>query len=410
MTTAVVVGGGVIGACCALELRDAGIEHVTLLEAGGALGAQTTAAGAGFAAYWAGALEATLADYATGFYARVQEQDGTDLGVRRRGLLLPALSEAGEAVLRGLHEREHAFSDEVRWLEPAEALALAPILAPGAVRGAVLQPQAHQVPTARTMEALARRLPAAGVDVRLGARVERVERSGDRVAGVRTADGLLAADVVVNAAGAWAHALAARDGVSVGAVPLLESRFVTAPSPEVSDELPLLLLLERDVLYVRPEQGGLLVGAVERSVPAASRPPLDAPPDVAELPDHAVASHERLARESADVLPLLGRLRPLARASGMPTFTPDGRHVLGEAPDLRGYYVAAGCNESGVTHGPGLAHLLAELVTTGTTRDDVSPYRVGRFAELSDAELCDGAVATYLSRHVSQPTTDGGAR
>jgi len=243
-------------------------------------------------------------------------------------------------------------------------------------------------------------MSAASIEVRLSTRVLGVETSRDRVVGVRTGDGRISADVVVNAAGAWAHALAARDGVSVGAIPLRESRFVTeAASPPVDDDVPLTLLFERDLLYFRPENGGLLVGAIEHDANTISRPSTGNAPDVGSLETDGVERHEELAKECANVVPLLGELTTSSRASGMPTFTPDGRHVLGEAPGLQGYYVAAGDNEGGVAHGPGLAWLLSELITAGSTSHDITPYRVGRFAHLSEAELSDGAVATYLQRH-----------
>jgi 4-methylaminobutanoate oxidase (formaldehyde-forming) len=396
---AVVIGGGVIGASCALHLREAEVPEVVLLESADSVGAQTTSGGAGFVAYWGEALVAALTDYATAFYSRVQEEAGIDLGVRRCGLLLPALSESGEADLRVL-QRQHSEFYDARWLDEAGVVEASPIISPGVIRGALWQPRAHRVPTARMMAALGPRMAAGGIEVRLSTKALGVELSGDRVVGVRTADGRISADVVVNAAGAWAHALAAEDGVSVGAIPLRESRFVTEPaSPPVDDGLPLTLLFERDLLYFRPENGGLLVGAVEHDASTISRPPAANVPDVGSLGSDGIERHEALARQCADVAPLLGELATVSRASGMPTFTPDGQHVLGAAPGIEGYYVAAGCNEGGVAHGPGLAWLLSELITTGSTTHDISPYRVGRFADLSEAELSEGAVSAYLSRH-----------
>jgi glycine/D-amino acid oxidase-like deaminating enzyme len=161
----------------------------------------------------------------------------------------------------------------------------------------------------------------------------------------------------------------------------------------------MLLFFERDLLYVRREGGGLLVGAIEHELGAASRVPLDDPPPTASLPLHACRSHEELAARCADVIPAFADLRVADRASGLPSWTPDGRHVLGGAPEIDGYVVLAGDNECGVTHGPGLARIAAELAVRGTTDADIAPYRVGRFAGLTDAELTAGAVEQYLARH-----------
>ena len=130
MADVAVVGGGILGATAALHLAGAGAD-VILLERQPALGTQTTAAGAGFVGYWAGELEAELAEYGMRFYADLQERSGGDLGVRRVGLLFPALSEPGVEMLRQEYERELAFAPDVIMLDEAETLRAAPILAAG---------------------------------------------------------------------------------------------------------------------------------------------------------------------------------------------------------------------------------------------------------------------------------------
>jgi glycine/D-amino acid oxidase-like deaminating enzyme len=407
MADAVVIGGGILGACAALHLHESGAGEVVLLESGAALGGETTAAGAGFVGYWAGELEAELAAYGMAFYTRLQEESGHDLGVRRNGLLFPAISEPGLEMLQQEYERELSFAPEVELVDADEACRLAPILARPAVHGGLFQPGAHQVDTRRVMAALERRLRSAGVDVRCATTAVRVGVTGSRVTSVETMQGEIPTGVAVNAAGAAAESLARRNDLRLGAVPLLESRFVTAPLPEAVESLPMLLFFERDLMYARPQSGGLLIGAIEREIGAHGRVSLDAPPPRgAHLPLDAMEDHERLARACADLMPPLAGFRVADRASGLPTWTPDGRHILGPAPGIEGYFVVAGDNESCVTHGPGLARLAAELIVGGGTEADISPYRVGRFEDLSDDELQQAAEQQYLARH---PPADGSA-
>jgi glycine/D-amino acid oxidase-like deaminating enzyme len=383
---AVVVGGGILGLCAALHLRELGAGKVVVVEREAAPGTQTTAAGAGFAAYWGGGEQgAELVAYGHAFYARLQAEDRQDVGVRRVGLLFPALSPNGMEFLRE-QERESRFVEGLRLLDGGETCAVAPIIAPGAVLGALYQPHAHQVPTTRVAAALARRLVAMGVEIRCTVDVHRAIVTGGRVSGVETSAGPIAAGMVINAAGAGARALGLRNGVHVAAAPLPESRFVTEPMSDLPAELPMLLFFERDLLYLRGEDGGLLVGAIEREL------------DDGAPPQRAVERHERLARSFDDVIPILGRARPAARAYGFPTFTPDGGHIVGRTPGIDGYVVLCGCNESGVTHGPGLGRLAAQLALGRATEVDPSPYRVERFGRLSEAELRQRAKATYLRR------------
>lgn len=399
MADVVVIGGGILGATAALHLADAGAGEVVLLEREPALGTQTTAAGAGFVGYWAGELEAELAEYGMRFYADLRDRSDGDLGVRQVGLLFPALSAPGVEMLRQEYERELVFAPGVAMIDAAETVRIAPILAAGAVHGALLQPDAFQVNTVRVMGALEGELRAAGVEVRIGVEAESAIVQDGRVAGVRTSEGPIAAGAVVNAAGAAARALGARDGVDIAAVPLLESRFTTEPMPAVTPDLPMMLFFERDLLYLREEAGGLLVGAIERTIGERSRVDLDAPPRTAQLSDHAARDHEQLARDLAEVIPALAGARVRERASGLPTWTPDGRHILGVAPGIEGYVVLAGCNESCVTHGPGLARIAAELVTTGACDADISAYQVDRFGALGTDALQTAAERQYLLRH-----------
>ena len=398
MPDVVVVGGGILGASAALHLAERGAD-VLLLEREHALGTQTTAAGAGFVGYWAGELEAELAEYGMAFYAGLQDRVDADIGVRRVGLLFPAVSQPGVEMLRQEYERELAFAPGVEMIDADEAARMAPILARGAVFGALVQPGAYRVDTVRVMAALATELEHAGVAVRTGVGAEGAIVADGRVTGVRTADGSVTTGAMVNAAGASARALGARNGVNIAAVPLLESRYTTEPIAGVEPDLPMMLFFERDLLYLREQAGGLLVGAIERAIGPGSRVDVDAPPRSQELPDHAAREHEELARSLSDVIPVLEHARVRERASGLPTWTPDGRHIVGRAPGIDGYVVLAGCNESCVTHGPGLARIAAELVATGAAPTDISAYRVDRFAELEAGEAQAAAEGQYLQRH-----------
>jgi glycine/D-amino acid oxidase-like deaminating enzyme len=366
-----------------------------LVEREPALGTQTTAAGAGFVGYWAGELEAQLAGYGMRFYTGLAERAGTDAGVRRVGLVFPALSEPGVEMLRQEYERELGFAPGVAMIDAEEAVRMAPILSADAVHGALVQPDGHRVDTVRMMAVLAGELARVGVDVRTGVTARDAIVAGSRVTGVRTSAGDIAAGAAVNAAGAAARAIGARNGVDIAAVPLLESRFTTEPIPGVGPDLPMMLFFERDLLYLREQAGGLLVGAIEHEIGPRSRVDVADPPRAAELSDHAARGHEQLARDLADVIPPLATVRVRERASGLPTWTPDGRHILGFAPHIEGYVVLAGCNECCVTHGPGLARIAAELVVDGRTDTDISAYRVDRFGDAVQA----AAEGQYLMRH-----------
>jgi sarcosine oxidase, subunit beta len=399
----VVIGGGILGACAALHLHEAGAEQVVLLDREAQLGSQTTAAGAGFVSSWVGGTEAELAPYAMDFYERLQAEQGEDVGVRKLGLLYPALSEAGMDMLKEKVDLEADFAGDAALVDADEASRLSPLLARGAVHGGLFYADARKVPTHRVIRALRRRLAEVGAEIRCGVEAVRAVDQNGRVVGVETDEGVIPAGTVVNAAGVAARQLAARNGIELAMAPLLESRSTTESLPQLPAEHPMLLFLEEDLFYVRPEDGGLLLGAIESDLPAVPEYSSTNPPRATELTEDVAEAHERHARRLEAVMPDLARVRFKARASGLPTWTPDGLHLLGPVTGLEGYFVLAGCNEFGVTHGPGLGRLLAELVVTGTTPPNVSRYRVERFPSMSSEELHLAARAQYLARHPAGP-------
>ena len=328
---------------------------MVLLEREPALGTQTTAAGAGFVGYGAGELEAELAEYGMRFYMGLAERAGSDAGVRRVGLLFPALSAPGVEMLRQEYERELGFAPDVVMIDTAEAVRMAPILDANGIFGALHQPDAHSVDTVQVMAVLAGELERAGVDVRTGVAAGEALVSGGRVTGVRTSAGEIPAGAVVNAAGASARAVGARNGVDIAAVPLLESRFTTEPVPGVGPDLPMMLFFERDLLYLREQAGGLLVGAIEHSIGPRSRVDLAAPPRTADLSEHAAieqAAGPRAGRRHSGA-----RDRAGARARERPADVDAGRAPYSRlrAGD-RGLRRPGRCNESaGFSPAPGSA-------------------------------------------------------
>ena len=391
---AVVIGGGILGCSAARHLRQAGVERVVLVEQGPDLATETTAAGAGFVGLWGadfghwGGLELALERYAHQFYAELHAAH--DIGLKAVGLLRLAVAPQGAPFLAAQyqHARPLVGADEVRLLSSAEIAALLPGLDATSIPAALHWPTVPRIDAPRATRALGRELEAAGVVIRTDTQVTAVTVDHGRVEGVQTSTGRIAAPVVVSAAGAWTQRVARMVGTTLPLTPLLTWRFVTAPLPGLPHDLPMLFLstyvdAQAPHMYAREHNGGLLIGVYPepfgaplshlRDVPEGATPhALTVPPELIQYADDAL-------RAFAPAWPLLGHLRVTEPNIGLPTYTPDGRHLLGALDDARGFYVVGGDNEAGISHGPGLGKLLAELVTTGRTSLDIAPYRLDRF-------------------------------
>ncbi len=385
----VVIGGGIIGCSAAYHLQQAGAGRVVLVERAAALGLQTSGSGAGFVSLWASeverpwdALELELERYALRFYQGLGAKH--DIGLKSVGMVRIALTSEEAERQRAQYEQGRArlAPHELELLSPRQvADATRGAVAPTRVSSALFWPAALRVNTSSATTALDQELTAMGVEVRTGVAVTGIETHGGRVARVETSEGPITTGAVVNAAGAWLGEIARMVGVTVPITPLIAVRFVTSPIPGLPGDLPLMIFADYYDMWVREENGGLLAGAYyDQAVRDLRRPPDPLPADITALPTDLGTYAHRLALDLAPVLPALGGTRLKTIRAGLPAYTTDGRHVLGPVDGVAGFYVVGGDNEAGISHGPGLGKLVAELVVDGSASWDVSAYRLDRFA------------------------------
>src|SRR5207247_7247277 len=181
--------------------------------------------------------------------------------------------------------------------------------------------------------------------------------SQGRITGVSTPSGEVACEVVVNCAGMWAREVGRMAGVNV---PLHASEhfyIVTEPMPGVASDLPVL----RDTdgyIYVREEVGGLLMGGFEPEAKPWGMGGIPADFAFSLLPEDW--EHFGVLMEQAVIrIPALETAPVRRHVNGPESFTPDGRYLLGEAPECRNFYVAAGFNSIGIASGAGARRAVA---------------------------------------------------
>lgn len=391
----VVIGGGVFGCSAALHLAQAGAGKVVLIERTPSLAWQTTYAGAGFVSLWsAGATqpEFGIEQYGRGFYQQLA--DTFEIGLKRVGLLFIALTQTA-AAQQQCHRPEmqrRLPAGEVEWIDGSQVHKLAPIFARGKVTSAEYWPRAVGVNAAQATQAMAQQFVTLGGRVCADVAVMGIEVQAGRVCFVETNAGRIHTNCVVNAAGAWAGRIARRVGVHVPLLPTQVSRFVTEPIAAIPENMPMLLIHDHCGLYLRAHEGGLLIGSdqtlmhgpqlmtrVAQTAGWHADRADDVPATVHELPNDIALFNQFAARELATAIPALADFRIKDTRHGLPVRTPDQRPVLGEAAQVQGFYLMSGDNECGVTRGPGLGKLLAELIVAGQPSADIAPLRIDRF-------------------------------
>src|SRR5262249_48622761 len=151
--------------------------------------------------------------------------------------------------------------------------------------------------------------------------------------------------------------------------PLAVSRIVTEPL-DVPADLPLLFLRSQAsglprAVWIREENGRLMFGTNYETTARYAFVEGSIPERFDELELDGVLDGRRGAGTLADAMPLLAKYRSFRVKHGVPCYTTDGRAIVGEVPGIAGLYVVAGCNEQGVTHGPGFGRVLADEITRG---------------------------------------------
>src|SRR5262249_40158749 len=158
---------------------------------------------------------------------------------------------AGEA--RGL---------EMRPIDADDLAALTPFAKPVDVRAMWFTPSDLYLEPVQIPRGYARAAERLGVTVLPNTPVTGILRDGDAVAGVTTPQGRVSAPVVVDAAGAWARAIAEEAGIRIPIVPMRHQLMITEPIAGVAPEQPICRVIDANV-YVRPEKGGLMLGGYE---------------------------------------------------------------------------------------------------------------------------------------------------
>ncbi len=365
----VIVGGGVIGCSLAYHLTQLGMRDVVLLERK-TLTCGTTWHAAGLVP----TLRATynmsmLANYSASLYERLEAETGQATGFVRNGSLTIATNkERLSEIKRGASMAKVAgFPCNV--ISPEQARELWPLLNIDDVIGAIHLPMDGMTSPVDTTQALAKGARMGGATIIENTRVLDIKIRDGRAAGVITEKGDIDAEYVVNCAGMWAREFGRKAGVNVPLHAAEHYYVVTESMPELQAGLPVLRDMD-GFNYYKPDAGKLLIGTFE---PGAKPWGMEGIPDsfsFDEIPpdlDHL----EPYLESAMHRLPILERTGLQVFFNGPESFTPDDRYHLGEAPELKNYFVAAGFNSVGIQSAGGAGKMLAEWIHKGHAPRDL---------------------------------------
>ena len=373
----VIVGGGVTGCSIAYHLAHLGWTDVVLIEQH-RLTAGTTWHAAGLITS-AGMTDETalfFSRYSRDLYARLEQETGHSTGFRPVGHISLATSRRRQEALRREAAWMAGFGVEDVEISPRELAGLWPLARTDDVLSAFYVADEGRADPVGVATSLAKGARQLGVRVVEGVTATGVATRGRQVCAVLTDAGRIETEVVVNAAGMWARQFGALAGVGVPLQAAEHYYLLTDTVPGMDPDLPVIEDPD-NYGYYRPEGDGMLVGLFE---------PVGAPWSLDGVP--AGFSFGKISPDWERMEPFLGaaldRIPVLAETGvrtffcGPESFTADVRPLLGPAPELDGYYVAAGLNSLGILSGGGVGSMLAHWIVDGVPPVDATSVAIDR--------------------------------
>ncbi len=374
---AVIIGGGIIGCSTAYHLAKLGWKDTVLLERN-KLTSGTTFHAAGLVGQLRSNANITeLLGYSVDLYKKLEAETGLATGWKMNGGLRLACNQERWTEVRRQATTAHSFGLDMQLLTPSEALDLWPLMNIDDVIGAAFLPTDGQANPSDITQALARGARMAGAQIFEDSRVSSIETEKGRIKAVITDKGRIECEMVICCAGQWTRQLAATVGVNVPLVSIEHQYMITEAIEGVEPDLPTLRDPDR-LTYYKEEVGGLVMGGYERNpIPWA----IDGIPQGFHycLLDSNFDHFEQLMALSFERVPALQSAGLKQLTNGPESFTPDGNFILGEAPELRNFFVGAGFNAFGIASGGGAGMALAEWVDKGEPPFDLWPVDIRRF-------------------------------
>ena len=369
---AVIIGGGISGCSVAYHLAKAGWTDIVLLERRKLTSGTTWHAAGLIGQLRASANMTRLARYSAGLYVGLEAETGIATGMRQVGSISVALTAARMEELRRQATMARIFDVDVQEISPSEIKAMYPHLNVSDSVGGVHLPLDGQCDPANIAMALAKGARMRGATIAEGVKVTRVTSANGRVTGVEyegpEGPGRIAADVVVNCGGMWGRDLAAQNGVTVPLHACEHFYLVTEPI-EGLGHLPVLRVPD-ECAYYKSDAGKMMLGAFEPKAKPWGMAGIREDFEFDTLPedwDH----FQPILEAAMNRMPLFETAGIHTFFNGPESFTPDDRYYLGEAPELGGYWVAAGYNSIGIASSGGAGMALAEWITTGEAPFDL---------------------------------------
>lgn len=332
---------------------------------------------------------------------KLEEHLGESLNMRLSGMMHVAASDNTVKELDHLMGIAQKFKQPYNYLSNNEANRMCPWLNTDEVMRIGFLPGEAYCDPYLLGTFFARCAKKQGAEMIQGCEVTGIIYNNGSVQGVKTSLGTIEANVVIDAAGAWAPIWAMQTGTAIPMAPVRSQYWITEKADIFPEHAPMVLLPDAQA-YARPEGGALLFGVREQKSLYAS--PDRIPDDI----NHFVFSEDKGMNDLAENAEKLARFFPAFYETGIKYYvagfsgyTPDGQLVIGKVPGVENFLLASGCCGAGIAVSGGVGLALAELAAGNISPFNLSEFSVSRFGDIdpfSDEWLEKCARARSLKR------------
>jgi len=369
---AIIIGAGSVGTPAAMSLAEAGLRTLVLDSRASVGQGSNKAAIGGIRATHSDPAKIRLCLRSIEIFSTWKEKYGDDIEWQKGGYCFVAYREREEKVLKDLLAIQKPYGLNINWLERDDLLTLIPDLNPNGLIGGTFSPDDGNVSPLLSLHAFYKRAKHLGAEFRFNETVTGIDVVSGRVHGVRTDQGNYSAEVVINAAGAWAVPLAKMVGIEVPVKPDSHEAAITEAVAHFFDPM---------IVDIRPVTGSANYYFYQHATGQIVFCITPSPNIWGEDCRETSGFLPMVARRMVDLMPRLANLRVRRTWRGLYPMSPDGVPIVGWTKELEGYLLAVGMCGQGLMAGPGLGELLARMVQNKLVEQDqevltiFSPYR-----------------------------------
>ena len=376
---AIVIGAGVVGACSALALTNAGLKVLVIDR--GPVASGTTGAGEGniLVSDKEPSAELTLALRSRDAWFELNTDIGGGFELEAKGGIVVSRNEKGIANLKKLAALQRADGIDAQEVDGKALLKLEPHLS-SSVEFGVLYPQDAQCQPMLAAAQIMRAVRKRGGSFVQGENVVSINSINGAVIGLTTDKSKYSSPIVINATGTWAGEVAKLAGSDLPIMPRRGFILVTAPAPKMvhhkvydADYVANVASgdadLQSSAVVEGTASGTILIGASRERVGFKN--------------DLDVSILRQLARQAISLFPALENIQLLRAYRGFRPYAPDHLPVIGEDAKVKGLWHAAGHEGAGIGLAPATGELISKLITGNKPFMDATPFSPARFQGVS---------------------------